>query len=788
MKQLNILLGAVFFLFAANSVFAQQKPEIFPQTGHGKISTITSLAVSPDGNFLASADSNLMMRNIKIWDWKNGREFRTIPLDDSSLYYHLMFSSDSKKILVMGSGSINIFDLVSGKEIKHLDLKGISFSELSYPDKILNEHSISGFVSPFRFPAGASKYLPDKKFYYRFTLEDYSFNFYRAADNKKVLSIPVLKDDFSIQIASDFSNYSNDLVPNWVNNAVLSPDFKYLFIGGKWKEEQHPVISVYELNTGRKINELGKVAATGTSLLSKPFDRYLLNYDFSDKSHIVVWDTKSSGKPVFFLKKGKDKLGDDYNDFKDKHIIKGEDGLITLSKETESVDGQYEAKTEPGTDTIILYDKKSKKELARFISFTDREWIVITPEGYFNASPGGAKHLNVRIGLKVYPIDNFFEKYFDPVYVEFALKGKKITPEEDIRDGILTPPEVSIVSPDPDDIFKKDTIKVSVVAKDTGGGIDEIRLFHNGKVINDKSRALKYSSQKKQAAKAFKVTLVEGINSFRAEAFTKDRTRADSKELFVRFSGSTKDSVLHVFSVGINKYRNSALNLNYAQSDAGGISSFFREKGAILFSKTEINEIYNEEATRENIVKKLENLGKTKPQDAVVIYLAGHGESYGDSWYFIPHELVYPEREEDVKSKALSSEMLSELIKKITAQKILVIVDACKSGAVLTAFRGFEDRKALAMLSRSTGVHVIAASTKDQYASEVKELGHGVFTFTLLKGLEGGASGNSKTVTVRKLMGYIEENLPDFTSKYKNEVQFPVIVSKGMDFPLVISE
>jgi uncharacterized caspase-like protein len=92
------------------------------------------------------------------------------------------------------------------------------------------------------------------------------------------------------------------------------------------------------------------------------------------------------------------------------------------------------------------------------------------------------------------------------------------------------------------------------------------------------------------------------------------------------------------------------------------------------------------------------------------------------------------------------------------------------------------------MLSRSTGVHVIAASTKDQYASEVKELGHGVFTFTLLKGLEGGASGNSKTVTVRKLMGYIEENLPDFTSKYKNEVQFPVIVSKGMDFPLVISE
>jgi uncharacterized caspase-like protein len=181
-------------------------------------------------------------------------------------------------------------------------------------------------------------------------------------------------------------------------------------------------------------------------------------------------------------------------------------------------------------------------------------------------------------------------------------------------------------------------------------------------------------------------------------------------------------------------------------------------------------------------------LQKTNPQDVVLIYLAGHGENINDRWYFIPYELTYPERESEVKAKAVSSVELSKYIKNIKAQKILVLIDACKAGAVLVAFRGFEDRKALSQLSRSTGVHIVAASTKSQFAAEVKELGHGVFTYTLLEGLSGKAVGKGETVTVRKLLGYIEEQLPEITKKYQQEAQYPVVDSRGMDFPLVISK
>jgi hypothetical protein len=34
-------------------------------------------------------------------------------------------------------------------------------------------------------------------------------------------------------------------------------------------------------------------------------------------------------------------------------------------------------------------------------------------------------------------------------------------------------------------------------------------------------------------------------------------------------------------------------------------------------------------------------------------------------------------------------------------------------------------------------------------------------------------------------MGYVEETLPGLTQKYKQEAQYPVVDSRGMDFPLV---
>jgi hypothetical protein len=428
--------------------------------------------------------------------------------------------------------------------------------------------------------------------------------------------------------------------------------------------------------------------------------------------------------------------------------------------------------------------QSDKTEAARMYAFSNGEWIVITPEGYFNASPAGAKLLNVRIGANVYSIDNFYEKFYNPALVASVLQGAKLEAGADLRKGILPPPEVRIVSPGAGGERSADTLTILVSAKDVGGGVGEIRLYQNGKAIGVDVRGMKVVPKGNEVFRAFTVTLVDGANTFRATAFSKDSSESNPYELTVALAAPRKEVSMYLLAVGINTYKNPALNLNYAVPDAKGIAGFFRKEGRGLFKNVNIGEIYDEQATKASILSGFGRLQNTNPQDAVVIYLAGHGENISDRWYFIPHELTFPEREVDVMAKGISSEELKESIKKIRAQKILVLIDACKSGAVLVAFRGFEDRKALSQLSRAAGVHVVAASAGNQFAAEVKELGHGVFTYTLLQGLGGKAAGSGESVTVRKLMGYIEEQLPEITRKYKQEAQYPVVDSRGMDFPL----
>jgi len=81
-----------------------------------------------------------------------------------------------------------------------------------------------------------------------------------------------------------------------------------------------------------------------------------------------------------------------------------------------------------GDGTVRLWDVSSGKEIAQFISFNDGEWIVITPEGYYNSSPNGDKYLNVRVGNNVYGIDQWRKTFYRPDIVEARLAGNADSP------------------------------------------------------------------------------------------------------------------------------------------------------------------------------------------------------------------------------------------------------------------------------------------------------------------------------------------------------------------------
>jgi WD40 repeat protein len=774
------------------------------RTFSGHSGWVRSVAFSPDGKYALSGSDD---KAPKLWDIASGKELRSFG-GYTQQVASVSVSSVGKKMLIgQEAGLLNLWDISTGRQIKTIK------HTLGVRAAIISRDGTLAAAGGWDFPESSSTI----KLWNIATGREiqtlrkagegrWSHPLAISPDNKSILwsvgSALMLSDIATGKEMKTYRGHKNDEI----KNAMMSANGKYAISVGIFE------LNVWDVASGKAIKTFhDKNGGLKGTLSSDGKNVLLMNYDNKDQPSLRIWDIPTNRE----ISQSAVQYGAHTPTGWSESLTLSHDGRFALwsekltlylceistGKVLRTFAGHVNQISSIGISpndkyvysggydgTARLWDISTGKEIAQLISFKDGEWIVITPEGYFNASPNGAKHLNVRVGNNVYSIDNFYEKFFNPVYVASVLQGKKVEAVADIRKGILTPPDVKIISPEPNKEFSADTITITISAKDTGGGIDEIRLYHNGKAIGEDTRAVKIVPKGNEAIKIYTVTLLDGANTFRATAFSKDRTESNPYELIVRLTAPQKDVSMYVFAVGINKYKNPALNLNYAEPDAKGIADFFRQKGKGLFKNVEIRDIYNEQATKETIISKLKQLENTNPQDAVLIYLAGHGENINDKWYFIPHELTYPEREADVKAKGISSDELSGHIKNIKAQKILLLIDACKSGAVLIAFRGFEDRKALSQLSRSTGVHIIAASTKDQFAAEVKELGHGVFTYILLEGLKGKAAGGSETVTVRKLMGYVEERLPDITKKYKQEAQYPVVDSRGMDFPLVVAK
>ncbi|CAK0750496.1 hypothetical protein CCP3SC1_190024 [Gammaproteobacteria bacterium] len=100
------------------------------------------------------------------------------------------------------------------------------------------------------------------------------------------------------------------------------------------------------------------------------------------------------------------------------------------------------------------------------------------------------------------------------------------------------------------------------------------------------------------------------------------------------------------------------------------------------------------------------------------------------------------------------------------------------------ASRDTGQKTAIDRLIRTTGRAVIATSGEGQMALEgYKE--HGVFTFSLLEGLDGSVDTNhTGQVTLLDLATHVSKRVPEITQKRWRYEQFPMLGLKGIDFPL----
>jgi uncharacterized caspase-like protein len=229
---------------------------------------------------------------------------------------------------------------------------------------------------------------------------------------------------------------------------------------------------------------------------------------------------------------------------------------------------------------------------------------------------------------------------------------------------------------------------------------------------------------------------------------------------------------LYLLSVGVSEYQRGN-NLKFADQDAMAVAEALRQQEGLLFRKVHGRVLTNEQATRDNVIEALAAIkaAGVGRHDLVIVMLAGHGDKgSGGRFYFLPHD--YDERKQ-LSSTGLPWDDFFEPLELLHCP-VLVLVDACHSGAIVEGRRGpsrseLED-SIRAAVERSwhnpEGIAVVAACLGDQVARENPEWGHGALTLALLEAIQGKRSdgklvslGPNPVVTFENVNAYVGQRV-----------------------------
>ena len=158
------------------------------------------------------------------------------------------------------------------------------------------------------------------------------------------------------------------------------------------------------------------------------------------------------------------------------------------------------------------------------------------------------------------------------------------------------------------------------------------------------------------------------------------------------------------------------------------------------------------------------------------MFYSGHGlpSADGKSLYFLP---VGADRDLIAKT-AISQKEIVDALKAAQPKSVTMFIDSCYSGQIRTGETLLASARPVVLTVQDTAYPpeftVITASASDQIASSSPDLKHGIFSYYLMKGLEGEADENKDgTITIGKLQSYLAERVPRFamTMSRKQEPQ-----------------
>ena len=553
----------------------------------------------------------------------------------------------------------------------------------------------------------------------------------------------------------------------WVSIIVFSPDGSQVLSGGGDNTAR-----LWDFATGKAVQSFQGHTNCIDRVAFSPDGRQVLTGGLDRTARL--WDPKTG---------------------KEKCRFRGHTNRVSFV--ASSPDGRW-VLTASADHTVRLWDASTGKERCQLLQFPAGGWAVVDDAGRYDASDAGhVDGLHWAIGSERVTLDQLKDRYYEPGLLA-KITGFNREPLREVAD-LAAPrlyPAVELIEPTP----QEPTLSVRLT--DQGGGIGRVVVRINGKQITGDARGRDADPHAKQLL--LKIPLANdprirpgAKNLIEVEAYNAAHyLRSRPQKCVYRAPGEPVATRTQLWAIvaGVSRYRNETLNLRYAARDADDFAQALKASASRLFGPKKVHVTLlstsgsdaSTHPTRDNLTKAFVAAQAARPGDILVVFLAGHGASYGgqdgDFYYRTCDALSFDLTDPEVRRQtALASNEFIDWITRIPADKQVLILDTCASGRmaqILADKRGVPSSqiRALERVKDATGMHVLAGCSADQSSYETSRFGQGLLTHCLLLGIQGAALRESQFVDVVQLFSFAEDQVPQL-ARGIGGIQRPVMTS-----------
>lgn len=450
--------------------------------------------------------------------------------------------------------------------------------------------------------------------------------------------------------------------------------------------------------------------------------------------------------------------------------------------------------------TIRLWNLETR-ELIVSIFFAGSEFVIWMPQGYYYSSDEGDKLIGWHVNQGRDKQGRFIragqlKKYlWSPEMVRRAiiLKSARLAVRE-MRPGVdaelqrllqRKPPEFEIKVAADQTGVRDGFVALEITGADEAGtDVSDFSILSNSRNVGEfASRSISSDGQKA----IIQIPVEDGENRITVTGVNEYGYLTERSVVALAKKPKSKPKgKLYAVVIGANKYPflrsdcagGRPCDLRYPVADAAEFLRVLADRSAPLYSGIEALVLVNRESLDEKaelaaalekiagvdaiLEPEADNIGDQiadfldgpSETDTTIVFVAGHGINIDEDYYFIPSDGRKSEPDRWKRSSLVDWEDIQKSVERAKGVRFMLL-DTCH------AANAFNPR--LEKDAADARIVVFSATAANSTAAELPELGHGVFTYSVLEGMRGKADIGGDGVRLLGLADFIDREVRRIT-------------------------